>query len=598
MAAITVLIALCYGNTLHAPFLFDDYDNIVQNGYVRIDALSYKALADAAFKSPSSSRPVANLSFALNYLVHGYRLPGWHIVNIAIHTVTALLLFWILRDTFSIFFKARGNGVTAAACISTLLWALNPLDTQSVTYIVQRMNSMAAMFYMLALLSYIRARLSPVAKGRFFWGILGLGAGILALGSKEVSVTLPVAIFLYEWFFFQDLDAGWFRKKLPLIAVAVVLAVGGIYLKGWFSTILNYSARDFTLAERLLTETRVVWLYLGLILLPWPGFLNLDYDYQVSTGILQPPVTLVAIVGLVILAAAIFLLAGRNRFAAFAGAWFLLNLVIESSIIPLELVYEHRTYLPSMFLWPALVAVAMGLSGRRKMAAALAGILVTVTFAVWTSQRNYTWSDEVRLNRDIVKKSPRDARTRTNLGRALIYSGDSGDAEQGLVELNTAISLDPTYPFSYLNRGGYYLDRKMYDSAIKDFQTVLSLMPNYTKAWYFLCKAYFGKRDYQAVIGVARRALAVPAFYREVLEYLAVASSLTGDLQTAVTCYRELLGTAPKDARLHFNLGRVLEKGGQRQAALGEYEKALSLAASEADRKRIYRAIATVRKEI
>lgn len=589
---------ICYGNTLSGPFVFDDWQNISFNGHIRIHNLSPAALADAAFGSPLPSRPIANLSFALNYLLHGYWLPGYHLTNIAIHCLTGILLFLLLKGTLTtpaLKTLLPAEKATPVALASTLLWLVHPLNTQSVSYLVQRMNSLAALFFLLSLLLYLQARSAATHRPGYFAGCLL--SGLLALGSKEIAVTLPLLIFLYEWYFFQDLDKPWLKKQLPWLAgAAIVLAVvGWLYLGRNFSSFLaGYQARDFTLGERLLTEPRVVCRYLGLIFFPYPGLLNLDYAYPLSTGLLQPPTTILALAALAVLSLTAILAAPRQRLLSFSILWFLLNLLIESSILPLEIIFEHRTYLPAMLLWVPLLTLVWQLPERKRNFALGGALVLLLLFATWTFQRNQVWADELALNRDIVAKSPNKVRARANLGRALIRASQE---QEGLQELNLALQQSPNHPIIYLNFGYYYLEKHRYDEAISSFKKVIELSPSDDSVYCYLSKAYLGNKQYQEAITAARNALINPAFREETLLTLAIASSESGDMATAVKNFRELAESNPNNGRYRFNLGRALEKTGQKELALGKYREALSIV-PDTDKGVIEQAIANLKNTL
>jgi Flp pilus assembly protein TadD len=597
---IVVLGFACYANTLNGPFVLDDGDNILLNGYIRLHNLSPAGLAEAAFRSPIPTRPVANLSFALNYLAHGYWLPGYHLTNIAIHCLTAGLLFLLIQGTFATPAVSRllpPEKAAQVAGLSSLLWLLNPANTQSVSYVVQRMNSLAAMFFVLTMLLYLKARTADKHRPGYFAACLG--SGLLAIGSKEIAATLPAAIFLYEWYFLQDLKRAWLKSKLPLLGgvAAAIAIIAWLYLDRDFSSLIDgYQARDFTLAQRLLTEPRVVCRYLLLLFLPWPGLLNLDHDFPLSTGLLQPPTTLPAMVALAALFGAAIITARRQRFLSFAILWFFLNLLVESSIIPLEIIFDHRTYLPSMLVWPPLLAMAWQLPDRRRKIALTAALGLLALFAVWTFQRNQVWADEETLNRDIVSKSPNSARARCNLGLILLYS-PRGMQEEGIRELKQAIELDPDYGFSYLHLGGYYLALGRYEEAITNLKTAARLVPDYTKLYYPLGQAYFETKQYPEAIAAARIAITVPVYREQALLTLAIASSETGDLETAINSFDELARNNPSNGRYRFNLGHALEKAGRKQLALQKYTEALEIAA-EGDKSVIRREIEALRNEL
>ena len=167
-----------------------------------------------------------------------------------------------------------------------MIWLVHPLHVQSVTYIIQRMNSLAAMFYILAMLLYARGRLARGKGKQSVFFLSSLGAGMLALGSKENAATLPLFILLYEWFFLQDLSFSWLRKRfLPILGVGVFLFFVAMIFLGQhpFDAILNsYGSRDFNMGQRVLTEFRVVLFYMGLLLFPHPARLNIDHDFSIQ----------------------------------------------------------------------------------------------------------------------------------------------------------------------------------------------------------------------------------------------------------------------------------------------------------------------------
>ena len=591
---IFVLGFTCYANTLNGPFLFDDWQNISYNGYIRIHNLSPTALADVVFRSPIPSRPIANISFALNYLVHGYWLPGYHLINITIHCLTGVLLFYFIRGTFATpalrqFFPSEK--VIQIAGFSSLLWLLNPLDSQSVSYIVQRMNSLSSMFILLSMVLYLKARTAEKYRPAYFAGCLS--SVLLAIGTKEIAATLPLCIFFYDWYFLQDLNYGWLKRKLPLLCLAAlaIMVVAWFYLGRDFSSVFNgYQARDFTVWQRLLTEPRVVCRYLALIFFPYPGLLNLDHDYAISTGLLQPPTTVPAIIALAVIFLLAIVSAPRYRLLSFSILWFFLNLIIESSIIPLEIIFDHRTYLPSMLIWPPLLSIAWQLPEQKRKIALAGAVVVIVIFAGWTYQRNQVWADEMAINRDIVSKSPGKGRTHANLGRALIRAGQE---DEGLRELNQALKLSPNQPVIYLNFGYYYLERLRYQEAIANFRKVIELSPGNITVYCYLGKAYLGNKQYPEAVAASQVAINNPAFKEEALLTLGIASSEIGDLKSAINSFSELSHNYPNNGRYRFNLGRALEKIGQKQQALQNYKEALELV-SDNDKEVIRQAISRI----
>jgi tetratricopeptide (TPR) repeat protein len=539
-----LVVFLLYGNTFQHPYIFDDWAHIEANRHIRLTSLSWEGLRQAAFASPLD-RPVAYVSLALNYYFHGYDLFGYHLVNILIHLCSACFLFLFLRTTLALpQIRAKDPGSGRLAFCAALLWLVHPVQIQSVTYLIQRMNSLAAMFYILAMLFYARGRLAAGAGRRILLFAGCTCAGVLALGSKEIAATLPFFILLYEWFFFQDLHLAWLRKKiLPVLVVGLLLGGAVVLFLGLhpFSAIAgSYGIRDFTPLQRVLTEFRVVLFYISLLLLPSPGRLNIDHDFSLSLSLFEPVTTVLALamlLGLFLLAA---VLARRERLLSFAILWFLGNLVIESSVIGLEIIFEHRTYLPGMLAIFALVLLGGRLLPRRWPQAA-AALLVVVLFATWTYQRNLVWQDEVTLRRDAVAKSPTKARALAVLANALERSGQYGEAE---LYYRKTLALPSRFaPFAHHNLGNVLLKLGKVDEAVEQFQTALSLEP--------------GEKLMRL--------------------NLAYALVLQGKTAEAAAEYQELIRRYPRDPRPYNNLGRLLLEEGKIAEAIPLFREALRL---------------------
>ncbi|MCK4791773.1 MAG: hypothetical protein KAV87_49025, partial [Desulfobacteraceae bacterium] len=345
---------LTYSNTLNAPFYFDDIPNIVKNRDNHLTKLGLKEIANLAVGLKEfSKRPVAHISFALTYYFHKENVTGYHVVNIMIHLLTGIFLYFFIRITLPLSISQSSNppipesppasperegwwaGVNSSipqflnppiiAFFAALLWLVHPVQTQSVTYIVQRMNSMMAMFYVLSFLLYVKGRLSR-GNWKSWLCFAGCGvAGIIALGCKEIAATLPIFILVYEWYFFQDLSIAWLKRCLPYTAGALIflVVVGFLYLgSNPLRTILSgYDKWDFTLTERVLTEFRVVIHYISLLVFPHPSRLNLNYDFTLSRSLIEPVTTLLSIAGITGLLGLAIYLAKRQRLISFGIFW-------------------------------------------------------------------------------------------------------------------------------------------------------------------------------------------------------------------------------------------------------------------------------------
>lgn len=591
LAACAALGFAVYANSLGVPFYLDDLRNFIDTPRARLHDLSPESLWRAAFDSPLWTRPVANLSFALNYYVHQESVAGFHYVNILIHVLAAFFLFLLTRATLATpaLVTVRHERLLIPA-LAALLWLVHPLHTQSVTYIVQRMNSMAVMFYLASLWLYARGRLAgPPSSWR--WFALAGAAALLALGSKEVALTLPLFIALYEIYFFRELDRRWLRGLVMVLAGLALCLVLAFFLVADdpVRLLTVYEKRPFTPGERVLTELRVVLWYLGLLFFPHPGRLNLDHDITVSQSLLSPPATLLSLAAIILLLALAVVLARRQRLLSFALFWYFGNLLIESSFLNLELFFEHRTYLPSVFVTIALVALWLQKLRPRWLSVGSIVVLIAL-FSFWTVERNRLWQDPVAFWEDSAAKAPGKARPFINLSAAYRERGDYG---QAIAAAQTAIRLDPRFVNGFFALGSAYLEQGDLDLAIAAFQDVLRRMPEYADVYNGLAGAYLGKgmlteaaaalrenlrldpENFRALVNLAsiksyqgrdrealadlQRAVELGGGSPDVLFNLAVAYARSGDTERAMETYRQVLELNPGDNEARQNL-ELLQK--------------------------------------
>jgi len=487
------VVCVIYSNTFGVSFVFDDHHFVKNDSAIRMDAITWDGIKTAALEGRPRNRLLPNASFALNYYFHDFKLAGYHAVNICLHLITGLLLFLLTLQTLRVagLPKNLKNSATPEliAFSAALVWIVHPVHTQSVTFIYQRMTSMAALFFILSLLLYAwgrgkwrRSQGITASVGLAFLGCLV--SGICALTSKQNAAMLPIIILIYEWFFFQDLSVS-FSKRQMFWIMGTLLIFGGIallYLGGSpFERILNaYTRRQFTLPERVMTEWRVVIYYITLLFYPHPGRLNLDHDYPLSGSIMQPT-TLPALGAIIALIALSLYLAPRHRLISFCLLWFVLNLIIESSVVGIEIIFEHRTYLPFMLL--PLAAAWLAFQYLRPKTIVVAGVCaIAVIFSVWTYQRNITWQDAAGFARDRVIKSPNKARPNMEMGVYLAHQEKYDLARQ---YLQKALRLNPTGRVmvnTYTDLGNVMVRTGRLKKGIDYYKKALALDPGHQSA--------------------------------------------------------------------------------------------------------------------
>jgi tetratricopeptide (TPR) repeat protein len=452
---VLLFIGLGYSNTLNAPPVLDDLPTFINNPAVYIDNLSFASLNQIHAGNFGRSRFIPMLSFAIDHLLGQGSIAQFHRTNILIHLLATIAAYLLtLRLTSTAIGQKNLTFLTPAtfSLLVAALWALHPVQASAVTYLVQRMTSLAALFYFSALAAYVWARTSRAVPVRTTaWTVFSLAA-LAAFFSKENTATLPLATLLLEMIFISpDLGrrimANLGRRQWLILAIVFLLLLPlALTELAAFSSSYTGALRHFNLPERLFTELRVVIFYLSLLALPLPGRFNLDHDFPVSHSLANPPATILAFFLLAFLLVVAFRSRRQNPVVAFGILFFFLNLLIESSVIPLELVFEHRLYLPSLGFFIVVVGlldrgcrlVPTHAQKELKKIFFLGMVITACTLAISTSLRNNVWRDRLTLFEDIVHKSPLKPRAYTNLGLELITAGRHAEA---LIALEKAISL-------------------------------------------------------------------------------------------------------------------------------------------------------------
>jgi tetratricopeptide (TPR) repeat protein len=569
-----LLILITYSNTFQADWHLDDYQNVSQNPHVhKIENLSLATLWQS-IHSPVTQRifrPVAMLSFALNFYIGSNHVFGYHVINLAIHLLTAFFLYLTVLNLFNTpNLKTKYiNNSDFIALFAAVIWAIHPIQTQAITYIVQRMASMAAMFYIISLFCYVKARLETIKKYRW---IFFIGCGLcflLGLGSKENAATLPIALGLIEVLFFQDLNDRRTRKICfaGLIGGAIIIFVSGafIFLNGSPASLLKSSSfRLFSPFERLMTEPRVVVFYLSQIFYPIISRYSIEHDIVVSTSLLSPWNTLPAIIFIFSLIG-IGLSQMRERpILSFAILFFFLNHLIESSIVPLELVFEHRNYLPSAFVFlPLAVAFKWLLDYYQDRSASIRFILVSfatillILLGTGTYIRNRAWTTERALWEDAAEKAPGSTRPLHNLAWA--YYERIGDYDMALHLYEAALErqVNNTAQKSLIlnNMAAIHFQRKNFDKATELWQAAVIAYPKYEATKYRLALAREKSGQTHKALVLLDDILSKRPDYTDPLMLKGTILLKQGQLDEALSYFKQCLKQKPFEKKVLFHIG-------------------------------------------
>ncbi|MFC1485602.1 tetratricopeptide repeat protein [Candidatus Latescibacterota bacterium] len=495
------------------------------------------------------------------------------------------MVMWLVRLLFSTPVMAGRNIARMKYVIAFgagLVFVSHPLQTQAVTYIVQRFASLATFFYLMSLCFYLNARLTrhAVMKGMSFLG--ALIAAVLGMLTKEIVLTLPVAVILVEFMFIQTGPVRAALRRRDVQGIIVMSFLAALILPALYSfdiirqlhPIISEQTNDpiLTLPVYVITQFRVLVTYLRLLFLPVGQ--NLDHDFPASRSLFEPA-TFLSLVGLVLLFVLAVRLYRTHRVLSFGIFWFFLTLSIESIRPLMNVMFEHRLYLP-MFGFSLIISTLLfQFVGRRSLAAAFVvlGILVSC-YSFATYQRNFVWKNEYSLWTDVIKKSPMKKRPYINLGNYFYEHGDIAQAEQ---LFKTAITLDPDHPVAYNNLGTIYAARDDMDAALEAFQTAVRLTPGYADAHFNIGNVYYYRKQYDEAIREYRLAVARDPDLVEAFHNLAAALYAHGDLDDAIATYRRTISLDPNLVEAHYHLGVALQKKGEFQNAAGEFEQVLLL---------------------
>jgi len=575
IAAFVLVVAgvLVYLNSFAGPFVFDDEPSILRNPTIRRLAAAWWPPTEGGLTV--SGRPVLNLTLALNRALGGEAVGGYHALNLLIHLAGGLTLYGLfLRTLRGPRLAARfGRDAELIALAAAALWLLHPLQTAAVTYVVQRAESLCALFYLLTLYACAR-RAEPGAGWR--WSVIAGTACLLGMGTKEVMATAPVLALLYDRTFVAGSFATAWRERRGLylglagtwiLLLALVLATSGRGDTAGFGTAITPLAYG-------LTQLKAVAHYLRLAV--WPSPLVLDYGTAVVTTWSEVLLPALVVVPLAV-AAAWFGLRGQP--AGFCGLAFFLVLAPSSSVVPVatQTMAEHRVYLPLAALAALAAVLAWRWLGRRGLVALA---VIAVAFGFLTAQRNRDYATAIGLYEDTLAKVPGNARARALLAE---YYARAGRVSEARRTLEQAIAAEPRVPEMHNNLGNLCQRQGDLEAAIGHFETALALKPDDPEFTNNLGNALVRAGRLDDGIAYLETAVRLAPVMPEPTCNLAGAYAQAGRTEEALRLLRRLIEHHPADAFVHSLLGHVLQSAGHRTEGIEHLREAVRLAPGKAD---------------
>ena len=569
---------VAYFNSFAGVFLFDDRFHII--GERRLETLwpLWEALA--------RRRPLIDYSLAVNHALGGDNVWGYHAVNLTIHILAALTLYGIVRRTLSGEGLRERFGPSAAwlALVVALAWVVHPLQTQAVTYLVQRAESLMGLFYLLTLYCVIRGANS---SGRLLWFLAAIVSCALGMGSKAVMITAPVVLLLYDRIFLSGSVTEMLRRRWALY-MGLAATWGVLWMSGVVKGVLALSGqrgnvgfgyKGATPLEYLMTQFGVLTHYLKLSF--WPHPLCLDYFSplaKTAAEIILPALLIVP------LALATLWALFKKPALGFVGAWFFIILSPTSSFIPIrDPLFEHRMYLS---LAAVIVFVVIGADFglrcastylwlqapvRNTMAGALT-VLAIGSLTYGTIQRNKVYHSEVLMWQDVLIKRPDSPRAAENLGIARL---GAGDMEKALESLREAVRVSPRSATVRNALGFALVVHGRLEEAIRSFREAVRLKPTFGRAQLNLGNALRDTGRIDEAIRHFEIAMRVDRKHSEARLNLGNALFTKGRLQEAIGHYRAILESDPEQPKAWGNLGLALTKKERLDEAINAFNEAL-----------------------
>lgn len=561
---------LTYHNSFTGPFIFDDVKSIPENSSIRHLWPIWETLSPP-HGATVEGRPVINFSLAINYAVGGTRVWGYHALNLAIHILAGCTLFGViwrtllqqrLRDRF-------GGAAYEAALTTAVLWTVHPLQTESVTYIIQRAESIMGLCYLATLYFFIRGAAS--SRPRVWYGLC-VAACALGMASKEVMVSAPLVVLLYDRTFVSvSFREAWRRRRSLYLGLASTWVI-----LGYLMVVTSSSARAFAMAQLhgvsrwayLLAEPGVLVHYLQLSV--WPRPICFDY-YGWSMDGTGMGIVLPGLVMLTLLGASAWAWKGNFTWGIL-GAWFFLILAPTSSFVPTDCpAYEHRMYLPLAAVIVTVVLAIYALLGRSGLAVLLAAAL---GLGFLTVQRNKDYRSGLAIWSDTVAKRPSNPRAHNNLG---LFLEKAGKIPEAIAQLEQALRIKPEYTDARNNLGEALVRAGRIPEAMVQLEQVLVTNPDMAGPHVNIGNALFQTGKVPEAITEYEHALRIEPDFVEAHYDLGNALSRQGRIPEAIAQLEQALRGRPEFAPAHYNLGAAMDQIGKAQEAVEHYQEALRI---------------------
>jgi len=553
---IFMLVFAAYFNSLHNDFIWDDEFLVRDNNYIKsfthIPDIFKSYLAASSGTVNTFYRPLQELSYTIDHSLWGYKPFGFHLTNLILHGLCAIAVYllasMILKNSL-------------AAFITAALFGVHPINTEAVTYVAGRADSLYLLFLLTSFILFIKSIEIIKAQNRLPAGfyIFSLFFYILSMLSKEIGLILPLLLLLYIFSFYANSAIKYrlYALSLPFGVIFLVYALARKTILNFTHLVSPFATADIGLYNRFLTALKAICVYLHLFITPFD--LHMERTILIARSLTQPE-TLRAIFVIMIMVIAAWLFYKHSRKLFFASIWFFIGFFPVSNLIPINsFIAEHWMYLPSIGIYmiagTAIAGIFYGnfakpVSGLVKTIVIFVLIALLASLSVLTFQRNKDWKDSVTFFKNTLKYTPDNARLHLNFGNTY---ANLGRKEESIAEYRKAIELRPDFPEAYFDLAQAYLGEDNYVEAKKYLEKTLSLKPNLPNA----------------------------------LEILGIIEHRQGNLAEAEKYYLAALNIWPEFLKCHINLGILYIDKGDTAKAISEWQKVLEIEPNNTEAKQL-----------
>lgn len=592
---LTLFTTLLYLPSLSYPFQFDDIANISKKFAIRFD--------NPFSRWWGSSRWVGEWLNTINYQLGGFDPFSYRLFNLIIHILAGLCLYFLINDLCK-YLKSKPffyeNSIYIAFCTAAL-FLLHPVQTQTVSYVIQaRLEGLASLFVIATLYTFVRAMSTANMTGRAFLIGLFFFLGFLSCGTKEIVVVLPFLLFLIDWFFLSEETWANFRQRLWLhvafdcfFAMLMAHYIGGKFAVDAVSmklstgnnrgNVLTDRAFDvITPAHYLMSEFKVILHYMTMFV--WPFNISVEYDWKLaqrflSADVIFPLLTLLSLVGFLVRS----IIKKQNTFFTFGMLWFLISIAPRATIIPSpELACDYKTYLSSAgvlfilavaFVWCLRFVIAYLSTlqplvvDKRAQLAVFSVVMLPIAFSAYS--RNKVWETCIAFWEDNAKKAPGKARVHNNLGVAF---SEAGKIDEALASYKKAIALDPVYSDPLSNIAVAYSMKGDLDKAIESLESAIHICPNYPEAYNNLGSLLLQKKEYEEAERCLLAAIQLRPYYGKAFYNLARMCEEQGNSEHAWEYLKRAVEGDLDQAEVFFKFGQMSLKVQKYEEAVKAFE--------------------------